>query len=260
MEEISSTVVLPVTDAQMTAFSAWVIETYVTYDVVMAAIKSPEIDTYIKNHILPQDMKHVLRVTEQYIGERRGDIYIYRLQVDRRRVTAKMNNLKGKIVTRTFPIEAALSRRVQRDAATGRRQAREAEQLRLEQERQAYYAAVERRDAKVYPYPLTITKQLSAEEAETCVMDDDCVICLAQHKMTDACTINCGHQFGSACLSKWKKDTCPLCRTKVTETTVYIAPLDVDVLAPTDVDVLAPLDVADVVVLADVAVVAVVLA
>ena len=29
MEEISSTVVLPVTDAQMTAFSAWVINTYV---------------------------------------------------------------------------------------------------------------------------------------------------------------------------------------------------------------------------------------
>ena len=104
------------------------------------------------------------------------------------------------------------------------------------------------------PAPIIITKQLSAEESETCVMDDDCVICLAQHKMTDACTINCGHQFGSACLSKWKKDTCPLCRTKVTETTVYIAPLDDDVLAPTDVDV------ADVVVLADVAVVAVVLA
>jgi regulator of replication initiation timing len=112
------------------------------------------------------------------------------------------------------------------------------------------------------PTPIIIKKVLSKEESETCVMDDDCVICLAQHKMTDACTINCGHQFGSACLSKWKKDTCPLCRTKVTETTVYIAPLDVDVLAPLDVGVLAPLDVdvADVVVLADVAVVAVVLA
>jgi hypothetical protein len=60
---------------------------------------------------------------------------------------------------------------------------------------------------------------------EASVMDDDCVICLAQHKMTDACTINCGHQFGSVCLSSWKKDTCPLCRTKITEVTVFVAPI-----------------------------------
>ena len=236
MDEISSTVVLPVTDAQMTAFSAWVINKYVTYDVVMGAIKSSEIDTYIKTHILPQEMKHVLHVTERFRGEKWGDVNIQWMLLNRRRVTAKMNNLKGKIVTRTFPIEAALSRRGQRAAATSRRQAREAEQLRYEQERHAYYAAVERRDAKVYPYPLTITKQLSAEEAETCVMDDDCAICLHNHKMTDACTINCGHQFGSACLSKWKKDTCPLCRTKVTETTVFVAPI---VLTYADVAVLA---------------------
>ena len=239
MEEISSTVVLPVTDAQMTAFSAWVINTYVTYEGVMGAIKSPEIDTYIKTHILPQDMNNVLRRTERFRGEKWGDVNIQWMLLNRRRVTAKMKNLKGKIVTRTFPIEAAQTRRDQRAAATSRRLDREAAQLRHEQDRQAYQAAVERerRDAKVYPYPLTITKQLSAEEAETCVMDDDCVICLALHKMTDACTINCGHQFGSACLAKWKKDTCPLCRTQITETTVYMAPLDIDVLAPLDIDV-----------------------
>ena len=246
MDEISSTVVLPVTDAQMTAFSAWVINKYVTYEGVMCAIKSPEIDTYIKTHILPQDMNNVLRRTERFRGEKWGDVNIQWMLLNRRRVTAKMNNLKGKIVTRTFPIEAALSRRVQRDAATSRRQAREAERLQYEQDRQAYQAAVERerRVAKVYPYPLTITKQLSAEEAITCVMDDDCVICLALHKMTDACTINCGHQFGTVCLAKWKKDTCPLCRTKVTETTMYIAPLAPIVLTYADVAVL------DVVVLA----------
>ena len=53
-------------------------------------------------------------------------------------------------------------------------------------------------------------------------MDDDCVICLAHHKMTDACVINCGHQFGRICLSKWKKDTCPLCRTTIKEITEFV--------------------------------------
>jgi hypothetical protein len=239
MEEITSSVVLPVTDAQMAAFSTWVINTYVTYDGFQAAIKSPAIDTYIKTHILPQEMNNVLRRSERFRGEKWGDVNIQWMLLNRRRVTAKMNNLKGKIVTRTFPIEAALSRRDQRAAATIRRQAREAEQLRLEQQMQAYYAAVERRDAKVYPYPLTITKQLSAEES---VMDDDCVICLSTHKMTDACTISCGHQFGITCLAKWKKDTCPLCRTKITETTVYAAPIlltDIDAVELATVEVVA---------------------
>ena len=234
MEEISSSVVLPVTDAQMTAFSAWVIETYVTYDVFQAAIKSPEIDTYIKTHILPQDMNTVLRMSERFRGEKWGDVNIQWMLLNRRRVTAKMKNLKGKVGTMAFPVETALSRRVQRDAATSRRLAREAEQLRLEQQRQAYYAAVERRDAKVYPFPeIQLPTIVTLTEVDAC-MDDDCVICLAQHKMTDACTINCGHQFGTVCLAKWKKDTCPLCRTKITETTVFIVPMvltDIDVVA-----------------------------
>ena len=76
------------------------------------------------------------------------------------------------------------------------------------------------------PTPIIIKKVLSKEEVEA-VMDDDCVICLATHKMTDACTINCGHQFGKLCLSNWKKDTCPLCRTIVTEITEFIVTEDI---------------------------------
>lgn len=242
MEEISSSVVLPVTDAQMTAFSAWVIETYVTYDIFQAAIKSPEIDTYIKTHILPQEMNTVMRVSERYRGEKWGDVTIQTLLLYRRRITAKMKNLKDKIGTMTFPIESAQTRRVLRIAATSRRLVREVEQLRYEQQRQAFRER-ERRDAKVYPFPeIKLPTIVTLTEAES-VMDDDCVICLAQHKMTDACTINCGHQFGSVCLAKWKKDTCPLCRTKITETTVFIVPMvltDIDAVA---LDVSAVLDV-----------------
>jgi hypothetical protein len=237
MDQISTSVVLPVTDAQMMAFCAWIVRTYVSYDRFMDALKSPDVDTYIKTHILPLEMLDVLHMSHPYIGEKRGDNNIRRLLLYRRRVIAKMTNLKGKIVRMTFPVEAARTRIENLAAALNRRQEREAYRLRYEQERQAYldytnatYASRvrevhERREAmsaKVYPYPPTVKIQLSEDDAKTLVMDDDCVICLAQHKMTDACTINCGHQFGRLCLAKWKKDTCPLCRTQITETTVFI--------------------------------------
>ena len=237
MEEITSSVVLPITDAQMTAFTAWIKNTYVTYDGYQAAIKSPEVDTYITTHILPQEMVNVLRRSERFRGERWGDVNIQRLLLYRRRVTAKMNNLKCKGTTFTFPIEAAQARRENRAAAAARRQHREATQIRLDQESLAYrdyliatygdrvreaQEGVSAMTARVYPYPRVVKIQLSEEDAKTCVMDDDCVICLAQHKMTDACKINCGHQFGRLCLAKWKRDTCPLCRTPITEKTVFI--------------------------------------
>lgn len=235
MEAITSTVVLPVTDAQMEAFSAWVIETYVTYEGVMSAIKSPAIDIYIKTHILPQEMKDVMRRSQPYIGEKYGDVNIQWLLLNRRRVTAKMNNLKGKIITQTFPSEAAQARRVNREAATSRRLDREAYQLRWEQEQQAYMNETDRRVGRP-PFPEIKLPTIVSLLDEGALMDDDCVICLAQHKMTDACTINCGHQFGSLCLAKWKKDTCPLCRTKVTEITVFVAPI---IITDVDVDALS---------------------
>jgi hypothetical protein len=72
-----------------------------------------------------------------------------------------------------------------------------------------------------------IIKKVLSKEKEEAIMDDDCVICLATHKMVDACTINCGHHFGRLCLANWNKDTCPLCRTTVTEITVFIVTEDI---------------------------------
>jgi hypothetical protein len=91
----------------------------------------------------------------------------------------------------------------------------------------AVYVVVDRLRFGIPSMPSTMThtivqKQLSKEEAETCCMDDDCVICLSTHKMMDACTINCGHQFGRICLAKWKNDTCPLCRTTIKEITEFV--------------------------------------
>jgi hypothetical protein len=239
MDQISSSIVLPVTDEKMRAFSAWVIEKYVTYDRFMAAIKSPEVDTYIKIHILPLEMLDVLSMSEPYIGERRGDNNIRLLLLYRRRIKAKMTNLKGKIVNMTFPSEAAQTRRDNRAAAIARRQHYEARQIRLDQEVLAYRDYMDttyesrlrevhdRVEAmrRVNPFPKTKLPTIVTLSEEDALMDVDCAICLAEHKMTDACKINCGHQFGRLCLSSWKRDTCPLCRTKMTDMTVYAAPV-----------------------------------
>jgi hypothetical protein len=112
------------------------------------------------------------------------------------------------------------------DQVIRRRQVLEATQLREQQLMTVYVVANRLRFSfPVLPSIMTHTivqKQLSREEAETCCMDDDCVICLSTHKMMDACVINCGHQFGRMCLSKWKKDTCPLCRTNIKKITVFV--------------------------------------
>ena len=72
--------------------------------------------------------------------------------------------------------------------------------------------------------PIVVKKQYTKEEAEICVMDDDCVLCLQLHKMTSACVINCGHEFGRECLAKWKRDTCPLCQVVITDIVEFDAP------------------------------------
>lgn len=240
--EITSSVVLPVTPIQMTAFSTWIKNTYTTYDAYVGALKSPAMDTYIKENILPIEMKTALRRSEPFIGEKYGDVNIQRLLLDRRRVVAKMKNLKGKVGTMTFPIESAQTRMVNRVATTERREVRIANVLREQQMRAdydaAYAAAYEEWNPFVFtppptpvfaPAPPKIVKiLLTPEEGEVC-MEGDCGICLVNHKLTDVCVLNCGHQFGSKCMEKWTKignsgtaNTCPLCRTLVAEITEFI--------------------------------------
>ena len=235
--EISSSVVLPVTDDQMLSFRAWILNTYGTYEVYMGALKDPAMDTYIREHLLPEEMKSALRSSEPYIGEKFGDIHIRRLLLNRDRIKAKIKNMKGKIGTLTFPTESALARRINRDAATTRREARDARFLRAQQTRAEYLAfydagydarvatVVERNMAAVSSSPKIVTIQLLETEEEV-FMDGDCAICMGNHTMTDACKINdCGHHFGSKCLANWtcciKQATCPLCRISVTEITEF---------------------------------------
>jgi len=217
--EITSSVVLPVTQAQLNEFSGWVRTTYETYDQYMAAIKSPEVDNYIKTNILPEEMNYALRISERYIGEKWGDANIQYMLLNRRRVTAKMKNLKDKIAKQTFPRESAHTRRVKSAEALARRQAREAETIAWERAREAQeivtriiYQQLDRVDDERIQNRQPVQKIFIEEDID---MNDECSICMCQHKLSEACLTGCGHHFGTKCLSRWTENTCPLCRTKI---------------------------------------------
>ena len=237
--EITNSLVIPVTDGQVEAFSAWANNTYGTHASYLGAFKAQALDTYIRTHILPLEMKSILRETEPYVGVQSVDIHIQRLQRYRKLILDKIKYMKGKLGKLAFPIDAAEIRRVKREAILRRRQHLEA--LEAQQRRYfAEYAEAVRLGLQFSPFmgpeiapTAIVTKQLTKEESDTCVMDDNCVICMDTHKMIDACTTNCGHQFGSACLTKWSKlsghnlyyhagTKCPLCRTIITEITEYV--------------------------------------
>jgi len=236
---ITTSLVIPVTDGQVSAFSAWAQNTYGTYNGYLGAFKAPAVDTYLRTHILPLEMKSILRETEPYVGVKSVDIHMGRLLSYRKRILDKIKYMKGKLGKLAFPIEAAQIRRDRRDAIIRRRQHIEA----LEAQQRRYFAEYAQAlllglqfspDMGPACEPTTIvTKQLTKEESDTCVMDDNCVICMDTHKMIDACTTNCGHQFGSDCLTKWSKlsghnryyhagTKCPLCRTIIKEITEYV--------------------------------------
>jgi hypothetical protein len=235
--------VFPVTDGQVEAFSAWAQNTYGTYNDYLGAFKAPAIDSYIRTHILPIEMKSILRETEPYIGVNHGDIHMSRLQMYRKRILDKIKYMKGKLGKLAFPVESDQIRRDIHDALIRRRQRIEALIMQERRNFAAYVEAVRlglefspEMGPEIAPTAI-VTKQLTKEEAVTCVMDDNCVICMDTHNMIDACTTNCGHQFGSACLTKWSKiaghnhnyhvgyhagTKCPLCRTIIKEITKYV--------------------------------------
>ena len=241
---ITSSLVIPVTDGQVEAFRSWAHNTYGTYNGYLGAFKAPAVDTYIRTYILPLEMKSILRETEPYIGVTHCDFHMGRLQGYRKRILDKIKYMKGKLGKLAFPIDAAEIRRVKREAIISRSLAREA--LEMQQRRYfAEYAQAIRLGLQFSPVmgreiaPHKIVKiQLTKEETETCVMDDNCVICMDKHKMIDACITNCGHQFGRACFTKWSEITrhtcdwnvgtkCPLCRTTIKETTEFIVAEDI---------------------------------
>lgn len=225
--EITSSVVLPVSSfSKLNEFSKWVLLVFSTHARFVAAMKSALVDDYIKTHILPEEMNHALRISQQYIGEKWGDANIQKMLLDRRRVMAKMKNLKEKIAILTFPVEEAQLRKDKKSAAKERREEREAIQLQYDQQMLRYAAHFADEDPVFFQNAKNTVEAKTRKEKfintkKECLMEGECAICLKTHKMTATCSVNCGHQFGKVCLKKWKNKTCPLCRTAITELKYY---------------------------------------
>jgi len=190
---ITPSLVFPVTDEQIEAFSIWAKNKYGTYHIYLVALKAkaPAIDKHIRTYILPLEMKSVLRETAPYIGLKGVDFHISRLQIYHQRILNKIKYMKGKLGKLAFPVEAKQIRIDKRIEILRRRQTILARCMRHQQ-----YFAEYKKDVKVdtqfspdiHPVitPRTIvTNQLSKED--------------------EACTVNCGNQFGRKYLAKWNR-------------------------------------------------------
>jgi hypothetical protein len=122
---ITPSLVFPVTDEQIEAFSIWAKNKYGTYNSYLVACKTkaPAIDKYIRTYILPMEMKSVLRETEPYIGIKGVDFHISRFQIYHQRILNKIKYMKYKLGRLAFPDEANQIRIDKRIELLRRRQA-----------------------------------------------------------------------------------------------------------------------------------------
>lgn len=190
---ISEGGLIPLTDEKIDAFTLWARETYGNYSVYRALLREPILDSYIQDHIFTQDMKTIWRVSEPYMGVTTDRLRIQELILKRKKLVQKIKYMKIKLGKLAFPDEA--------------REVREEERLRR---------GPTVRDIRNKIFVEVLTEEQANEE-----MEDECSICMSNHKMIEVCIITCGHQFGSTCLDNWKYNTCPLCREPVNQVIKY---------------------------------------
>jgi len=68
----------------------------------------------------------------------------------------------------------------------------------------------------------------------------DCSICYEEYDVEDEPLSPCGHYVHMACMLKWKKDTCPVCRGKVIVTQSPISK-EINLLLDTYLSILSDL-------------------
>jgi len=183
---ISEGGLIPLTDEKVNEFTLWARENYGNYSVYRALSGESILDNYIKENIFTQDMKTIWRVSEPYIGVKTDRLRIQRLILNRKRLVQKIKYMKMKLGKLAFPEEA----KEEREEARFRRSGKGLVQV--------------------------LTEEQANEE-----MEDECAICMSNHKMIDVCIVTCGHQFGITCLEHWKHNTCPLCREPVKQVIKY---------------------------------------
>lgn len=221
--------VIPVTPEQVRAFSTWATTVYRNYGTYKESIYSPVIDEYMHNYILTPEMKAIWRASEP--GGNVAATYdapsANRLKIYRSRLKKKIRYMKEKLGKQAFRQEY---REVMSQERESRMNAMRAHREQLEREQReennnpysnrgqlSYFLSLAA--LKTFTYKKQI--KVVTEDFVNKDMDDACGICMEVHKMSDVCVTSCGHQFGSKCMSRWKKPSCPLCRSTCTEVTEY---------------------------------------
>jgi len=161
---ITPSLVFPVTDEQIEAFSIWAKNKYGTYNSYLVACKAkaPAIDKYVRTYILPMEMKSVLRETEPYIGIKGVDFHISRFQIYHQRILNKIKYMKYKLGRLAFPDEA--------------------KQIRIDKRIELL-----RRRQSILAHCLKQPQSLKQK----------------QYYKADVSTVNYGRQFGRKFLAKW---------------------------------------------------------
>jgi len=240
---IDESSVIPVTSAQVRAFTTWANSVYRNYANYKEFIHSPVIDEYIHNYILTQDMKTVWWVSEP--GNAAGlydALCVRRFKIYRGRLKKKIRYMKEKLGKLAFHDEYRETLRQARDAEINARFIRVRDVI--ERERREgnapYYhmlfmiprtPILDRLPAvAVRGFAYNKNIKMVTEEFINKDMDDSCVICMEVHKMSEVCETRCGHQFGTKCLSSWNRPSCPLCRSFCREVTEYKVTEIIDVM------------------------------
>lgn len=229
---VDESAVIPTTPAQVQAFTTWATSIYRNYANYKESIHSPVIDEYIRTHILTEEMKIVMRVSERRNAAATFNaLGANRFLTYRSRVIKKIKYMKEKLGKLAFREEY---RETLRQARTARRDARATvtrehiveyynihdPHVRIVFLQMANAHLLQARPA-AQPFAHTKKVEIVTEDFANTEMGENCAICMDLHKMSEVCVTKCGHQFGTKCLSSWNKPACPLCRTYCTEITEY---------------------------------------
>ena len=206
---------IPVTDEQVQLFHEWVKHTYGTYRVYQYACFEgpPAIAEYFLLNILSSEMANAFDESEPYVGLVSDDPHINQLQLYRRRIAVKISRTNFELMGRAFPPEFV---EYNGDET-------EDEKLSLKYWRHQNALFHEHVLGDSYNIPRNILCKQLAPEVVNLSMNSDCCICLSKHKLTDTCVTNCGHEFGTKCLTSWLHNTCPMCSDICREVTVFTA-------------------------------------
>ena len=232
---IDTKLTLPVTEDQSQAFARWAKSQYSNFREYNEALKSTRtIEEYIRENLMPTEMKQVWEESELYVRSRSNEPHVKQYKLYRQRINKKINYMKVKLGEFAYRYEVRAYRQEEQQKIREQLRARRINILLhfhgLEDElfnilvndpglteanMHDYIARV--RNASLKKYNVSYNKKEISEEYANTLMKEDCCICMDKHTMNSIIEGPCGHQIGKYCFQEWSKKAkghvnCPLCR------------------------------------------------